>query len=79
MYFNNARQISHGFHQGSNFFRNANHMTKHIIHNPIMRILPHDVQSGLHKTAEHIESIHNGLERVGHVVKPIEEHLFKFH
>ena len=44
-----------------------------------MKILPHDVQHGIHKTAEHIETVSNGLERAKHILKPIEEHVFKFH
>ena len=79
MYFNTAKQVRHGFHQSSNFFRHANKISHHIVHNPIMKILPHDVQNVMHKTAEHIESVHNGLERAKHIVKPIEEHVFNFH
>ena len=81
MYFNNVspRNISSGFHQGANFFKTASHVSRHIVHHPIMKILPHDVQKGMHKTAEHIETVSNRLERTKHILKPIEEHVFKFH
>ena len=81
MYFNNVspRNASHAFYQGPNFFKTANSISKHIVRHPIMKILPHDIQNGLHKTAEHIETVSNGLERAKHFIKPIEEHVFKFH
>ena len=81
MYFNKGslHSASHSFHKGASFFKNASTISKHIIRLPIMKILPHDVQSGMHKTAEHIETISNGLEKAKHFVKPIEEHVFKFH
>ena len=81
MYFNKGslHSASHSFHRGASFFKNASTISKHIVHHPIMKILPHDVQSGIHKTAEHIETVSNGLEKAKHFVKPIEEHVFKFH
>ena len=81
MYFNNVspRNASHAFHQGANFFKTASHVSRHIVHHPIMKILPHDVQKGMHKTAEHIDTVSNGLEKAKHILKPIEEHVFKFH
>ena len=81
MYFNNVspRNISSGFHQGANFLKTANTISRHIVHHPIMKILPHDFQKNMHKTAEHIDTVSNGLERAKHILKPIEEHVFKFH
>ena len=81
MYFNKSsiHSATHSFHKGASFFKNASTLSKHIAHHPVMRLLPHDVQNGMHKTAEHIETVSNGLERAKHFIKPIHEHTLNFH
>lgn len=73
------KNANNSFHKGANFFKSASSISKHIVRNPIMRLLPNDIQQGLHKTAEHIETVSNGLERAKRIIDIGKEHTMKYH
>ena len=73
------KNTNSSFHKGANFFKNASGVSRHIVRNPIIRLLPYDIQHGLHKTAEHIENISNGLEKTRRMIDIGTEHTMKYH